>query len=173
MRNTTIGYRETHSLVQEVLTVTAVLALLVGAAVYLLDRDWADTMLLEPFMAYQGAKSAVFGVLGGFLPALLHAYAIPVLIIAALRPWPWTGPWVCLLWFTIASTLEWLQSDAASAILFAADGLPDDMPLLGYLKRYAVRGQFDYVDLFATGVGCLTALAVTIAIAPDRHRSQA
>jgi hypothetical protein len=155
------------------LVISAVSALLLGSAVYLLDRDWADTMLLEPFIAYQRPTSAVFGVLGGFLPALLHAYAIPVLIIAALRPWPWTGPWVCLLWLAIASTLEWLQSDAAAAILFAADGLADDMPFLGYLKSYAVQGQFDYLDLFATGVGCLTALAVTSAIAPDRHRSQA
>ncbi len=163
--------REPHSPVETGLIFTAVAALLLGTAVYLLDRDWANTLLLAPFVAYQWPTSAVFGAFGGFLPALLHAYAIPVLIIVALRPWPWTRPWVCLLWFTIASTLEWLQSDAAEALFFAADRLPGDMPLLTYLESYAVQGQFDNVDLLATGVGCITALAVTIAIAPYRQRT--
>jgi hypothetical protein len=155
------------------LVISAVSALLLGSAVYLLDRDWADTMLLEPFLAYQVPKSAVFGALGGFLPALLHAYAIPVLIIVAMRPWPWTRPWICLLWFTIASTLEWLQTDTGKALFFASDRRSDDIPLLGYLNSYAVHGQFDYVDLLATGVGCLTALAVTSSFVSHRHRSQA
>ena len=130
-------------------------------------------MLLQPFIAYQWPKSAVFGVLGGVLPAFLHAYAIPVLIIVTLRPWSWTRPWVCLLWFTIASTLEWLQSNAAEALFFAADRLPGDMPFLRYLKNYAVQGRFDNADLLATGVGCLTALAVTIKLAPHKKRRQA
>jgi hypothetical protein len=166
-------YAEPHSAVEVVLIFTAVVALLLGTSVYLLDRDWANTMFLEPFASYQWSTSAVFGAFGGFLPALLHAYAIPALIIVALRPWPSTRPWVCLLWFILASTLEWLQSNAAGALFFAVERLPGDMPLLKYLKSYAVQGQFDYIDLIATGVGCLTALAVTISIAPHRHRSQA
>jgi hypothetical protein len=128
-------------------------------------------MLLAPFIAYQWPTSNVFGAFGEFLPAMLHAYAIPVLIIAALRPWPWTRPWVCLLWFIVASTLECLQSDAAEALFLAADRLPGGAPLQGYLESYAVQGQFDYIDLLATGAGCLTALAVTIIIVPHRQRS--
>jgi hypothetical protein len=152
---------------------TAVAALLLGTAVYLLDRDWASTLVLSSFVAYQWPRSAVFGAFGGFLPALLHAYAISVLIIVALRPWPWTRPWVCLLWFTIASALEWLQSDAAETLFFTTDRLPGDMALLGYLERYTLQGQFDKVDLLATGVGCLTALAVTISSTPHRQRTLA
>jgi len=173
MINTMVQFREPTSAVEAGQIISAVAALLLGSAVYLLDRDWADTMLLAPFIAYQWPTSAAFGDFGGFLPALLHAYAIPVLIIVVLRPWTWTRPWVCILWFTIASTLEWLQSDATDSLLFSADTLPGEMPLLGYLERYAVQGQFDNFDLLATAVGCLTALAVTITIAPHRHRSQA
>ena len=173
MSSATVLSRELQSPIEAGLIFTAVAALLLGSAVYFLDRDWTDIMLLAPFIAYQGPTSAVFGALGEFLPALLHAYAIPVLIIVALRPWPWTRPWVCLLWFTIASTLEWLQSDTAKAIFFAADRLPANMPLLGYLERYAMQGHFDNVDLLATGVGCLTALAITITIMPHRKRRQA
>ncbi|MGB7931901.1 MAG: hypothetical protein WCH04_06685 [Gammaproteobacteria bacterium] len=171
MSNATVQYRELRSVVEAGLIFSAVTALLLGSAVYLLDRDWADTMLLAPFIAYQWPTSAVFGALGGFLPALVHAYAIPVLIIVALRPWPWTRPWVCLLWFTLALTLEWLQSDAAGSLFFAAGRLPGDRPLLRYLESYAVHGQFDYIDLLATGVGCLTALVVTIAIVPHGQGS--
>jgi hypothetical protein len=169
----TVLFRKPHPPVETGLIVTAVSALLLGFAVYFLDRDWADTMFLAPFTAYQWPRSAVFGAFGGCLPAFLHAYAIPVLIIAALRPWPWTRPWVCLLWFIMASFLEWLQSDAAEALFLAADRRPGDMPLLRYLERYAVQGQFDKVDLLATGVGCLTALAVTIVITPHRQRTLA
>ena len=173
MISSTVMSREPNSPVQATLILTAVAALLLGSVVYFLDRYWGDTILLAPFTAYQWPRSSVFGTLGGYLPAILHAYAIPVLIIVALRPWPWTRPWVCILWFTIASILEWLQSDAADSLLFFANTLPGDMPPLGYLERYAVQGQFDNFDLLATGVGCLTALAVTISIAPHTHRSHA
>lgn len=166
----TVLLRESYSPVEPGLIITAVTALLLGAVVYFLDRDWASTMLLAPFSAYQWPTAAMFGAIGGFLPALLHAYAISVLIIVALRPWPWTRPWVCLLWFFIASTLEWLQSDAAAGF-FATDRLPGDIPQLAYLQRYAVQGQFDILDLLATGVGCLTALVVTIAIKPRIQRT--
>ena len=173
MNNSVVLSRRSRFTAEQRLILSVVVALLLGTAVYLLDRDWARAMFLEPFVQYQGARSDVFGALGGVLPALLHAYAIPVLIIVALRPWPWTRIWVCLLWFTIASTLEWLQSDAASALFFAADRLSSEIPLLTYLERYSVQGTFDYIDLVATGVGCLTALVVTSSIAPNRHRSQA
>ena len=171
MSSTTVLFREPHSALEAGLIFTAVAALLLGTAVYLLDRDWADTLLLSPFIAYQGSTSTVFGALGGYLPSLLHAYAIPVLIIVALRPWPWTRLWVCLLWFTIASTLEWMQSDTAETLFNAADRLQGNMPFLRYLKSYAVQGQFDYIDLLATGVGCLTALAVSIVMAPHKQRT--
>jgi len=165
--------RESHAPLETGMIITAVAALLLGTSVYLLDRDWADSLLLESVTDYQWSRSAMFGACDGFLPALLHAYAIPVLIIVVLRPWPWTRPWVCLLWFVLASTLEWLQSDAAGALFLAVDRQSGDVPLLGYLERYAVQGSFDYVDLLATGVGCLTALAVTSAIAPHWQRNQA
>ncbi len=173
MSNAPVLFREPQSPVEIGLIFTAVAALLLGTAVYLLDREWANSLLLGPFVGSQWPRFGVFGVFGGFLPALLHAYAICVLILVALWPWPRTRPWVCLLWFSIASTLEWLQSDAADAWFFAGDRLPDNMPLLAYLESYAMQGQFDNIDLLATGVGCLAALAVTIANAPRRQRTSA
>ena len=170
MSSARVLFREPHSRVEIGLIFTAVAALLLGTAVYVLDRDWASSMLLAPFVGYQWPRSAVFGAFGGFLPALLHAYAICVLIIVALWPWPRIRAWVCLLWFIIALILEWLQSDAADVWFFAGDRL-QSMPLLAYLESYAMHGQFDNIDLLATGVGCLTALGVTVAITPHRQRT--
>lgn len=169
--STPVRIREPYSKTELGLIFTAVAALLLGTAVYFLDRDWANSMFLAPFANHQWPRSAVFGAFGGFLPALLHAYAIAVLILVALWPWPRTRPWVCLLWFIIAATLEWMQSDAADAWFFAGDRLSENMPLLAYLESYAMQGQFDNIDLLATGVGCLTALAVTISITPYRQRT--
>jgi hypothetical protein len=172
MSNATVQFRELRSVVEAGLIFSAVTALLLGSAVYLLDRDWADTMLLAPFIAYQWPTCAVFGALGGFLPSLLHAYAICILLMVALWPWPRTRPWVCLLWFALGAFFEWMQSDAGSAWFTANERLLGDMPLMVYLKSYSVHGQFDYIDLLATGGGCLTALAVTTAITPYRKRTQ-
>jgi hypothetical protein len=169
----TVLFRVPHPPVETGLIVSALAALLLCTAVYLLDRDWTSAMFLESFVYYQWSRSAIFGALGGFLPSLMHAYAIPVLIMVALRPWAWTRPWVCLLWFMMASFLEWLQSDSAGALFLATYTPPCDVPLIGYLERYALLGQFDYADLLATGIGCLTALAVTITIKPHRQRTLA
>ena len=173
MINAIVQFREPTSAVEAGLNISAVAALLLGSAVYLLDRDWAGTMLLTPFIAYQWTTFAAFGDFGGLLPSLLHAYAIPVLIIAALRPWPWTRPWVCLLWFTIALILEWLQSDVGSAWFAANARLLHDIPFITYLDRYLFHGRFNCHNLIATGIGCLAALAVTISLASHRHGGQA
>lgn len=171
MSDAQVSFREPHSPLEIGLILTAVAALLLGTAVYLLDRDWAHSMFLAPFVNYQWLRSAVFGAFGGFLPALLHAYAISVLIIIALWPWRRTRAWACLLWFIIASTLELLQSGVGDTWFIAMDSLPGEVPLLAYLKSYAFQGQFDSLDLLATGAGCLTALAATIGVAPHRQRA--
>lgn len=142
---------------------TAVAALLLGTAVYLLDRDWASSSFLAPFVDYQWPRSAVFGAVGGFLPALLHAYAISVLIIIALWPWPRARAWVWSLWFIIASTLELLQSGSGNAWLLVLERPIGGGGIVGYLKSYALQGQFDSLDMLAAGIGCFAALAVTVA----------
>jgi hypothetical protein len=48
MSSAPVLFREPHSPVETGLIFTAVAALLLGTAVYFLDRDWANTMLLAP-----------------------------------------------------------------------------------------------------------------------------
>jgi len=65
MSSATVLSREPNSPVEAILIFTAVSALLLGSAVYFLNRDRADTMLLQPFITCQWQKSTVFGTLGG------------------------------------------------------------------------------------------------------------
>jgi hypothetical protein len=155
--------RESWLSVKLVLIFTAVLALLLGTAVYILDRDWSSSLFLAPYNNYQQRKYTVFGVLGGNLPSLMHAYAICVFLLAALWPWPRMRPWVCLMWFLIAAFLECIQHRAVCMWLFDHERLVDKIPLVETLKGYAMQGQFDIVDLIASGIGCLAALIVTLA----------
>jgi len=143
---------------------TAVVALAVGACVYLLDRDWVSTMFLGAFAGWQPARYAVFGALGDTLPSFLHAYAFTVLLVLALWPWPKARGWVAPGWFAIAAGLEILQ---APGVALAAFGPPDSAgtPLVRSLALYAWRGEFDPADLWATALGCATAWVVTNTLA--------
>ena len=152
---------------------SAVAALLVGSAVYIVDRDWSTVLFLAPFTGHAPLAAGLFGSLGGSLPALLHAFAIPVFMLAALSAWPRSRPWVCLAWFGIAAGLEILQSDAAAAWLSAAVGLPGKSSFFEYIEAYARQGRFDAVDLIATGVGCSIAFTVSLSSAPQGRRRSA
>jgi len=142
---------------------TALVALTVGACVYLLDRSWASTMFLGPFAAWQPTRHAVFGALGNTLPSLLHAYAFTVLLALALWRWPKARVWAAPGWFAIAAGLEILQ---APGVALAAFGPPDSavLPLVRSLALYAWRGEFDPADLWATALGCATAWVITSAV---------
>jgi hypothetical protein len=165
---TPLLFRESRLPVELVLIFTAVLALLLGTAVYFLGRDWTHSMLLAPFVGYQWARFTIFGAIGGCLPSLLHAYAITVLIIIALRPWPRSRPWICLLWFILASFLEWLQSDTGSTWFVSDERIMGGSELMASLGNYALHGQFDVLDLIAPGMGCIAALAIATSLSPHR-----
>lgn len=142
---------------------TAAIALLAGTSVYLLDRDWTSALFLSPVAALQPERLHVFGALGGALPSLLHAYALAVLLMAVLQPWPRTRPWICIGWFSVAGSLECMQATGVGRFLLERQEALSGVPVLNNLALYAAHGQFDVADIWATAIGCLTAY-VTSAI---------
>jgi hypothetical protein len=40
--------------------------------------------------------------------------------------------------------------------------------LMASLGNYALHGQFDVLDLIATGMGCIAALAIATSLSPHR-----
>ena len=143
---------------------SALLALLLGTSVYLLDRDWAAVQFLAPFAAMQGEPANLFGLLGSVLPAFCHAYAFSLLLTLALgrtRRARLVGP---LAWFVVAAGLEILQAEWVSASYVSPASPYPDSPVLGGLFSYAVNGCFDPGDLLAAGLGCVFAsLATSVA----------
>ena len=140
-----------------VLPGSALLALLVGTSVYLLDRDWAAVLFLAPFAAFQDDPSNLFGSLGNVLPAFCHAYAFSLLLILALgrtRHARLAGP---LAWFAVAAGLEALQAGSVSGLLVSLHAPQQDSPVLGSIFSYSVNGFFDPGDLLAAGLGCVVA----------------
>jgi hypothetical protein len=140
------------------LSVSVLLALLVGTSVYLLDRNWATVQFLVPFAGLQGEQVNLFGSMGNVLPAFCHAYAFSLLLILALgrtRRACLVGP---LVWFAVAAGLEILQAEPIAGLLLSPTVPQPDSPVLGSLINYSVNGRFDPGDLLAAGLGCVTAL---------------
>jgi hypothetical protein len=139
-----------------VLPASAVVALLVGTCVYIVDRDWASTRFLASIADWQPEGIAFFGSLGSTLPSFFHAYAFALLLILALRPYRYARPLGAAAWFLIASGLEYSQMAGSSVPAPALAGFP----IMNSFYNYAVLGRYDPGDLWAAGLGCLLAFVV-------------
>jgi hypothetical protein len=143
------------------LGVSAILALVAGALVYMLDRDWGSTLFLAHWVQWQPDGAGPFGALGNSLPSLFHAYAFALLLIMLLGRTLRARLVGTLLWFTTASALECLQVDTVKTWLAHAPGFPNDTTFLAGIHAYIVNGYFDPGDLVAAGLGCCSAFAVS------------
>ncbi len=139
---------------------SALLALLIGTCVYLVDRDWATVQFLAPFAALQGEQANLFGVLGQVLPAACHAYAFTLLLILALGCSRRARVLGTFGWFLLAAALEVLQAERVSAALYGLAALLPESQGFSSIINYAVNGRFDPGDLLAAALGCAAAFLV-------------
>ena len=139
------------------LAASAVVFLVLGTCVYLLDRDWATARFLAPLAGLQGEPAGLFGSAGLVLPAFCHAYAFSLLLILALGRTRRACIVGAFAWFAVAAGLEFLQSPSISARLQTLAAWYTDSPALGSISMYAVNGHFDPYDLAAAGLGCVAA----------------
>ena len=140
---------------------SAILALAAGTSVYLFDRDWTSALFLAPFADKQVGNVGLFGALGSNLPSFLHAYAFALLLILLLGRTSHARQLGASLWFAIAATLECLQATQIAALLDGSALLRTDTTILGSIQVYIANGHFDPGDLFAAGLGCVAAYAVS------------
>lgn len=139
---------------------SALLALLIGTCVYLVDRDWATVQFLAPFAALQGEQANLFGALGQVLPAACHAYAFTLLLILALGCSRRARVLGTFGWFLLAAALEVLQAERVSAALSWLAALLPESQGFSSIINYAVNGRFDPGDLLAAALGCAAAFLV-------------
>lgn len=150
----------------------ACLVLVVGSAVYVLDRGSGSIAFLPPGWTGVGHPGAVFGPVGQWLPSLAHSFAFGLL----LGIWPRRQSlrvMACLAWTLIAVAFELGQlpavSHAAGALLA---GPLSQLPFAEAVSASLRHGRFDLLDLVATLVGGALAIGLLIR-SPDLPRRTA
>jgi hypothetical protein len=136
------------------------LALVAGAAIYVVDRVPGHAVLI-PFNVAAPAH-VWFGVLGQWLPSFLHPFAFSLFSAAAApRVTPRVTLVACAAWWAVNVVFELAQHPMIRAALFGLLPQPDAPPVpLSLLVNYLRRGTFDIGDLIAITLGALAAAAV-------------
>jgi hypothetical protein len=89
------------------LSLIAIMALLLGTLLYVLDRPPAQTYLLPLFLSFSAGSEPFFGQIGNYLPGFVHVYAFTWLTVAVADSCLLS---ICLLWFSLDSLLEFAQA---------------------------------------------------------------
>lgn len=141
---------------ERVSVAAGLLALAVGALVYLADRGPAHVMALPAFAVL--ATGPLFGAAAGWLPSFMHAFAFSLFSAAA---WPRTrrpAYGACAFWWAVDLAFEAAQHPQWRAALAGAlpSGL-DTVTPAGWVARYVEQGRFDPADVLALTAGALAA----------------
>ena len=145
----------------------ASVALLLGALVYLTDRDASQALLIPDL----GARSAsrLFGALGQWLPSFVHPLAFSLFTAACLPAWAGPRYGACAAWGAVNIAFEIGQHPQLRALW--ADALrAGEAPAawIQALARYFARGTFDHGDIVAAVLGALAAAAVLRILCKER-----
>ncbi len=141
--------------------VVAIIVLMIGILVYLLDRPSASIYLIPNSWSFGDRVPPVFGALGNYLPTFAHTFAFTLFTSALLEPWRRSAVAACAGWWALGSLFEIAQSDAwAAAIAVRVPGWFADWPLLDNVASYFVAGHFDGLDLVSIAIAIVCAFAV-------------
>jgi hypothetical protein len=153
--------------------VAAGIALSVGVAVYLLDRQTDSVYFLARWIAPAEETYSSFGVLGNHLPTFVHVYAFILLTAVLAAASRAHAIAICLLWLGIDSLFEFAQMPVIARRI--AGSIPDwfsGIPFLENTSAYFLAGTFDLLDLCSIAAGALAAY-VTIVISNRRTLNHA
>ncbi len=135
--------------------------LLLGTAVYFLDRPGEQTIFVPGDLSLFPLTPSVFGVIGHSLPTFVHVLAFCLFTAALLAGGKKTAIAVCLSWFLVELALELGQHPALAPSLSRL--IPPwfaHLPILNKTDSYFLHGTFDPFDLLAIASGALAAYVV-------------
>ena len=147
--------------------VMALVAMVFGIVVYLLDRQAESVYFMSDWMALGDGQNSAFGLLGQHIPTFVHVYTFILLTMALVVPEERYRKYllpVCLGWFVVDSLFEIAQIDFIAQRI--AGWVPDwfaGIPFLENTASYFIHSTFDILDLLSIGLGTLAAY-VTIQI---------
>ena len=141
--------------------VLALGVLILGTAVYFLDRPWQQTIFVPGDLSLFHLTPAVFGFIGQSLPTFAHVFAFCLLTAALLAGGKKAAMTVCLGWFLVDVAFELGQHSAlAPALSTLTPPWFAHLPILDQTASYFLDGTFDPLDLLAIASGALAAYVV-------------
>ncbi len=153
----------------------AVLAFLLGTAVYVFDRPAGTAYLLPAWLSLQDSGVRPFGAFGAFgdsLPTLAHAFAFSLLTALVLPRGVGYAALACGGWALLETLFELGQHPSISPLLARAIGERfSGIPVLDHLVPYFSGGVFDGMDVLFGLLGALAAFGVLrLADSPEQGR---
>jgi hypothetical protein len=141
--------------------VLAVVALLVGVLVYLLDRQPEHVYFVPQWLAKAINGDTFLGELSNYVPTFVHVFAFILLTMAIVIPLPLYRRYligVCVFWYALDSLFEIAQTDAIGSAI--ATHVPKGfagIPFLENTATYFLTSTFDGLDLVSIGLGAMAA----------------
>lgn len=146
------------------LLVAAAIMLIIGMAVYVLDREAGTVYFLSPFWSLDHSTS-LFGPLGGQLPEFVHVYAFSLLTAITFTISRRVVLSSCCFWWLLDSLFELGQHPVISPHI--ASRIPQwfsHVPFLENSASYFMYGTYDPWDLLAILLGGLAAYGTLVLI---------
>ena len=143
--------------------VMAVVAMILGIVVYLLDRQPQTVYFMSEWMALGDGQSSAFGLLGQHIPTFVHVYTFILLTMALVVPEERYRQYlipVCIGWFLLDALFEIAQLDFFAQRIVG--WVPDwfaNVPFLENSASYFINSTFDILDLLSIGLGAIAAYA--------------
>lgn len=139
----------------------AIVALLIGVFVYLLDRRAENVYFIPLWLANTVTGNSFLGALSNYLPTFVHVYAFILLTMAIVVPLEQYRRYlipVCVIWFLIDALFEVAQMAAFAEVIAAhTPGWFEGVPFLENTANYFLSSTFDILDLVSIGLGTLAA----------------
>ncbi len=135
--------------------------LLLGTAVYFLDRPVELTIFVPGDLSLFHLTPSVFGGIGNSLPTFAHVFAFSLLTIALVGGAKRTAVTVCLGWFLVDAAFEIGQHPQLAGWLSSL--IPqwfEHIPVLDRTPSYFLYGTFDPLDLVSAALAALAAYLV-------------
>lgn len=145
--------------------------LVIGALVYLTDRNPASVMILQG-LADVHRLPGIWGPLSGVLPDFAHACSFSLLTAGVMGRKPGMAIPVCLFWFFTETLFELGQKFPDRAMALIPDSL-FNVPPVRWASVYFTQGTFDPLDILAFAAGSASAFALLSVMNKRSNRSWA
>lgn len=143
-------------------------ALVIGALIYVTDRDPSRAVWMPAFAAWPGP--AWFGGAGGWLPSFVHPLSFSLMCAAVSRPRARPAYAICAFWGLLNAVFECGQHPlVAMSIAAWLTNVAGGFAPARVLGQYFVRGTFDLGDLIACIAGAIVAAALLNAFHTPRR----